>query len=232
MYDADSNGSIEVLVSLTCIAGVEPPFRVAEPELVAALNSEGAEIERAVQDLLEAGYLERDADGDHGYIQVSHSGLAVLADRYQRLSTVFQTPPPLVGRVADGNEKAQEFLTLEGYERQFRERLGYTPYPGTLNLRLLGRQSRSVLGDVAAVRIREWQRNDDDYGGASCYPAVTAAPASGNAYEGGHLIVPDRTGHDDDVIEILAPDELRSALEVGTDDIVTVRIRSSGGTPS
>jgi len=40
------------------------------------------------------------------------------------------------GKISSGLGQAQYFLTREGYSRQFQERLGFVPFPGTLNVLL------------------------------------------------------------------------------------------------
>jgi hypothetical protein len=42
------------------------------------------------------------------------------------------------GKIASGLGQGQYFLTREGYSRQFLERLGFVPFPGTLNVLLEG----------------------------------------------------------------------------------------------
>ncbi|OYR89260.1 hypothetical protein DJ71_04440, partial [Halorubrum sp. E3] len=48
--------------------------------------------------------------------------------------------------------------------------------------------------------------------------------ADGERYEAVHAIVPDRTHHDDDQLELIAPDRLRDALDLADGDAVEVRV--------
>ncbi|MHB8352365.1 MAG: DUF120 domain-containing protein, partial [Thermoplasmata archaeon] len=99
---------------------------------------------------------------------------------------------------------------------QFAERLGYTPYPGTLNLKL------SAADHSLAATTRLWQGIRIDgfsasgrtFGGASCHAArLGGRPA--------HLIMPDRTHHTE-AIEFIAPEFLREALGVQDGDRVEI----------
>jgi len=40
------------------------------------------------------------------------------------------------GKISSGLGQAQYFLTREGYSRQFLERFGFVPFPGTLDVLL------------------------------------------------------------------------------------------------
>lgn len=129
----------------------------------------------------------------------------------------------LTGDVTSGTGKAREFLTLTGYTDQFDERLGYVPYPGTLNLTLTGHfGSRRTLNPNDGIPIDSWKRNGRTFGSAVCYSCVLTR--AGTAYTEGHVLVPDRTDHDDGTLEIVAPDRLRDALAVDDGDELTVTI--------
>lgn len=127
------------------------------------------------------------------------------------------------GNVTSGTGKAREFLTLTGYTDQFDERLGYVPYPGTLNLALIRHLGgRSQLNAYDGIAIDSWRRNGRTFGSAICYSCVLTR--TGDAYTEGHVLVPDRTDHDDETLEIVAPDRLRAALAVDDGDELTVTI--------
>lgn len=120
----------------------------------------------------------------------------------------------LRGRVASGVGRGREFVTMEGYAEQFEERLGYRPFPGTLNVALddgsVDRRER--LDEFDAVRVEGWTDGGRSFGGVDCYPVELSLDREAAA---AHLVVPDRTDHDAEQLELLAPDRLRDA---GLDD--------------
>jgi riboflavin kinase len=109
--------------------------------------------------------------------------------------------------------------------RQFDDRLGYEPFPGTLNVDLADDsvRRRSAVESLDPVPIDGWEDDERTYGPAVCYPA-TVETADGRTYEGAHTIAPERTHHDDDQLEIIAPDKLRDELGLGDGDHVTVYV--------
>ncbi|MFW5797368.1 MAG: DUF120 domain-containing protein, partial [Spirochaetota bacterium] len=60
------------------------------------------------------------------------------------------------------------------------------------------------------------------YGAATCYGVTLVA--DGEPYDEVHAIVPDRTHHDEDQLELIAPDRLRDALDLSDGDTVEVRV--------
>lgn len=132
----------------------------------------------------------------------------------------------LRGSVTEGLGKGREFVSLEGYAEQFERRLGYEPYPGTLNVSLDSENTarRSLLTDVEGIRIDPWERGERTFGGATCYP-VRLETATGDSYAPAHLLVPDRTDHGSDQLEIIAADRLRSRLDIDDDEVISIHVR-------
>ena len=101
---------------------------------------------------------------------------------------------------------------------QFTERLGYAPYPGTLNVRLRPAETRrlGVVRDWNGVRIDGFEAGGRTFGGATCYPAkLNGRPC--------HLIRPDRS-HYQDVIEFVAAERLRTRLRLKDGDAVKAEL--------
>ena len=91
-----------------------------------------------------------------------------------------------------GFGRGEGFVSFDGYATQFEERLGYEPFPGTLNLVL----SQSVAGELAAlgsVSIEGWSEDGRSFGAVDCYPASLV---DGEESVRPHAIVPWRTDHD------------------------------------
>jgi len=81
------------------------------------------------------------------------------------------------------------------------------------------------MAGIDAVPIDAWEGEDRTYGAASCY-GVTLVTGD-ERYEEVHAIVPDRTHHDDDQLELIAPERLRDALGLGDGDAVEVRVAAT-----
>ena len=131
----------------------------------------------------------------------------------------------LHGVVTTGDKKAQEFLSLSGYTDQFIQKLGYEPYPGTLNLELGDKSvtKRSELKELEPILIEEWDDGGDTYGGVLCYPGEIATEGMDAPFEECHLIVPKRTTHEKTIVEVIASRNLRNELDVEDGDSLTVR---------
>ncbi|WP_254544712.1 CTP-dependent riboflavin kinase [Halomarina pelagica] len=129
------------------------------------------------------------------------------------------------GAVTSGFGRGEEFVSLQGYARQFEEKLGYEPYPGTLNLNL-PRPVTDELDGLQPVYIEEWSNAGRSFGGVDCYPTEMV---NSDAFVRVHTIVPRRTDHDASTIELISPVGLRARYDLSDDDCVSIRVSSSDG---
>ncbi|HYA10586.1 MAG TPA: DUF120 domain-containing protein [Thermoplasmata archaeon] len=149
-------------------------------------------------------------------LQLTPHGMELLRAEYRGYRRIFEGPGrmSISGEVASGLGEGRYYLSQPGYVVQFTERLGYTPYPGTLNVRLRASELRrlAALRDWNGVRIDGFEAAGRTFGGATCY----LAQLNGRRC---HLIRPDRS-HYQDVIEFVAPERLRSRLRLKDGDAV------------
>ena len=103
-------------------------------------------------------------------------------------------------------------MSIGYYKKNTREKLGFDPYPGTLNLRL-GKSAASLLKKLIPIRIDGFKKNSQTFGGADCYKIKI------NSINGS-IIVPDLTENEGDIIEIIAPVNLKSELKIKDGDKV------------
>lgn len=122
------------------------------------------------------------------------------------------------GIVTSGFGRGREFITLDGYMRQFQERLGYEPYPGTLNLEVSQPDGYS-LRRVDPIYIEGWEEDESSFGAVYCYPAST--PNYENTPQL-HVITPKRTDHDESTIELISDVNLRNTLGLSDGDILEI----------
>jgi len=86
--------------------------------------------------------------------------------------------------------------------------------------------------------LAEWHRLTDEAREAALdavEPGATGAAvhaAACDVYEDAHTIAPERTHHDEDQLELIAPEKLRDALALTDDDTVAVTVEDDDhGTP-
>lgn len=218
---------LATLKELARLGAMETATDVTTGELADRLDISPQTISRRLHNLEEMKMITRTTRPDGQSVFVENEGVEALELEYQEYQDLFadRSALSLSGTVADGVGEGQHFVSLSGYHEQFVERLGYEPYPGTFNVHLTAdsARKRTRLDRIDGIEIEGWEEDDRSYGGATAYPVRVETP-TGERYERCHLLVPDRTHHGADELEVLAPDKLREALSVTEGEEVTVDV--------
>jgi riboflavin kinase len=170
----------------------------------------------------EAGYLERRLGSSGQQLRLTDEGVSVLAAELDRLRAIFGEADTvhLTGTVAQGDGEGAYYMSQPFYKRGFEELVGFTPFPGTLNLELDGSDldSMRALRNREALEIPQVKTPERTFGGVTAYPAeVGDQPAA--------VIFPHRTRHER-VLEVIAPERLRDVLDLADGDELTVRVET------
>jgi riboflavin kinase len=121
----------------------------------------------------------------------------------------------LTGEVFSGQGGGRKFLTLPWVKQQIKDKLGFTPYEGTLNLKLAGEfvERRNLLGEGTAMKICP----STGY----CTGLLFAASVDG---ESCGVVIPRVENYPEDVLEIVAAVNLKKKLKLKNGDAVTVTV--------
>jgi riboflavin kinase, archaea type len=211
---------LQLLRSIAAAGGNLTPVVLTSKEAGHELDVSQQAADRYLVHLAAIGYVTRTLAARRQRVMVTPAGLERLRHEYHSLRRIFEGPGRLrfSGIVVSGLGEGGYYLSQPGYVIQFSERLGYKPYPGTLNVRLSPREVVKVgaLQHWKGVRIDGYQASGRTFGGATCY----AARLNGRDC---HLIAPDRS-HYQDVVEFIAPVYLRGALHLKDQDRVMVEL--------
>ncbi len=123
------------------------------------------------------------------------------------------------GKVAPGLGEGRYYISREGYRRQFSEKLGFDPSPGTLNLKL---DDPFTLDDSGSIEIEGFSEEGRSFGGCRCLPAEIGGVK-------GAVVRPERSSYPSTLLEIIAPVNLREALSLSDGDEVEMVLGSIKG---
>ena len=121
----------------------------------------------------------------------------------------------LKGKVSSGAGGGSFFTKLPWVRRQFKKKLGFDPFPGTLNLRLSPGTAVKKMRDITkGVRIEPQEGFCD----ARCFKALVMKKVWGA------VVMPQVPDYPSDLLEILAPVNLRDALKLKDDMEIEVSV--------
>jgi riboflavin kinase len=157
--------------------------------------------------------IQRKITPDGSLIKIEEQGIRELQKLYSGLKILMEKSYPpsvtLEGTVFTGLGEGAYYIGKEHYRKQIVEKLGFEPYPGTLNLKLSSDydiKTRMELDAYPSVEIKGFQNEDRTFGLVKCYPVMI-----GNEVKGA-LVTALRSHYDASVLEIIAGVCLRKAL--------------------
>jgi riboflavin kinase len=122
----------------------------------------------------------------------------------------------LKGKVFSGSGEGTEFIRLPWVKKQIAEKLGFIPYTGTLNVKLTAESVliKKSLENARAIEILPLK----GFCRGRCFPAYFMQGLKCA------IIIPEIENYPEDIIEVVAPVNLREKFKLKDGDMVEVRI--------
>lgn len=176
---------------------------------------------RHLIELETGGYIMRRKQAGGEKIQITDKGMRELQKMHAILDKVIHPSKKeivLEGEVFSGLGEGAYYVTRLGYGEQFRKKLGFVPFPGTLNLRLNRKsaEERGLLEACPYVAIDSFTNTTRTFGPVRCCKVILNGKAEA------YLITAYRTHYGPDVLEIVSAHNLRKVLDIKDGDTVTV----------
>ncbi len=121
------------------------------------------------------------------------------------------------GTVMHGLGEGAYYLSQPGYMAQFKSKLGFRPFPGTLNLTLDSEdiEKRLILRQQKPIEMHGFRKGNRTFGKLACYRCVVSGiPCA--------IVFPERSIHGLQVLEIASPFNLRKKLSLSDGSKIAV----------
>lgn len=192
---------------------------------ILGISQQGAS--RRLLELEREGLVERRVSRKGQAVKLTPVATELLREHYLELRSIFEgtgeKPLFFEGVLFTGLGEGRYYVSLEGYRKHFVEKLGFEPFPGTLNLRLT---SVHDLTERARLEERKYILIPSFENGVRTYSSVKLVMAKVNDSVDGAVLLIERTHYGKDVLEIVAPMDLRSRFKLKDGDRVRVQILS------
>lgn len=215
---------LQTMLELLLLGAKDKPVELSTIDLAKRIGKSQQAASKHLLELEQNGYIERTKVGKRTLVKLTTLGNDVLLQIHLQLKTALEgkaQKSEVRGELFTGLGEGAYYISLNGYRKQFVKKLGFDPYPGTLNLRLtspLDRMVRDTLEKLPGIKIEGFEDGHRTYGGAKCF----AAKLNNSVY--GTVLVLERTSHDNSVLEVIAPVRLRDELNIKDGDKVKVSI--------
>jgi len=195
-------------------------------ELAKLLGASQQTASRHLIELEKMGLIHRVRLGRRESIKITAGGVKHLDNMFLTLRRAFEmkkTELVFEGVIFSGLGEGAYYMNQEGYRKQFVEKLGFAPYPGTLNMRVRKEDQEEVrmLEASPFILIEGFTDGGRSFGPAKCFHGKIADKVECA------LISPVRTHYQGDVVELISKDFLRKTLHLKDGESIKVRAFTS-----
>jgi riboflavin kinase len=215
MTDLQESRYLFAILRLADMGAHRRTTKISTEYLSEKLGTSQQTASRYLIELERRGWIHRTITHDGCLIKIEPSGIAELQKLYSNLKVLMENSYPpnvtLEGTVFTGLGEGAYYITKDHYRKQFIEKLGFEPYPGTLNLKLNGDydvKARMELEAYPAIEVEGFKNEDRTFGVVKCYPILIDNKIKGA------LITALRSHYDASVLEIIASVCLRKHLSL------------------
>lgn len=170
-------------------------------------------------------FIERIISGRNISVKITPKGFSEMV----KLSAILrksldssQSHVELKGTLISGMGEGAYYMGLKGYTTQFKSKIGYVPFPGTLNVRLdqkIHQEAIKQFETLNGVKIKSFSDGKRTYGWVKCFPAKL------NNSINCELIILERTHHDDSIIELISKSCLRKTAKLKDGSKISIQIQ-------
>lgn len=178
-------------------------------------------------ELEQGGFIERIMSGRKISVKLTQKGYDQIANLYNLLQKSLESVPSSIGirgTLVSGMGEGAYYMSLKGYTKQFSSKIGYVPFPGTLNVKLDKKEyveALRQLNSIEGTKIDGFSDGKRTYGWVKCYHCIL------NDKTRCELIMLERTHHDNSIVELISDVDVRkkSNLKNGSKMAITIPIK-------
>lgn len=196
-------------------------------EIAQDMNFSQQTASRKIAELEEQKLIIKEYSPEGLKIRLTEKAEAILKENYEHLKSIFenlkkeQSATSLKGVVASGIGEGKYYVQIEQYNKALEKLLGKTPFSGTLNVVGDNEQYKQFILGKEMTRIEGFKTNTRTFGWINTYK-VKLRKEKSNKFVDGIIVIPERTIHRENIIEIVSTVYLREELKLKDYDQVEI----------
>ena len=170
------------------------------------------------------GFIKRFMKGRKVFVRITNKGYAELVKLHSLLGSslgAFPSSIELKGEIISGMGEGAYYMSLKGYTKQFKSKIGYVPFPGTLNVKLYQKEYLEAIqqvDDLDGQKINSFSDGKRTYGWVKCFTAKL------NRTINCQLIRLERTHYDNSIIELISKNSICKTANLKLGSKVSIKI--------
>jgi len=175
-------------------------------------------------ELEEGGFIERIISGRNISIKITQKGYSEIIKLSTALHSSLESFPSnveLKGNLISGMGEGAYYMSRKGYTKQFKNKISYVPFPGTLNVKLSKKEyieGARQFNSLDGIIIKGFSDEKRTYGWVKCFNAKL------NNSINCELIILERTHHDETTIELISKTNIRESLKLKDGSKLVIKI--------
>ena len=169
-------------------------------------------------------FIERIISGRNISIKITSKGyseMVKLSTILQKSLNSFPSHVEIKGTLVSGMGEGAYYMGLKGYTKQFKSKIGYVPFLGTLNVKInqkIHQEAIKQFVNLNGIDINSFSDGKRTYGWVKCFPAKINNSVDCN------LILLERTHHDNSVVELISKLCLRKTAKLKDGSKISIKI--------
>ncbi len=169
-------------------------------------------------------FIERIVSGRNISVKITSKGFSEMVKLSAILQKSLDSSPShviLKGILVSGMGEGAYYMGLKGYTKQFKPKIGYIPFLGTLNVKLdqkIHQEAIKQFEILEGIKIKSFSDGKRTYGWVKCFPAKL------NNSINCELIILERTHHDASIIELISKVCIRETGKLKDGSKVSIKI--------
>ena len=199
-------------------AGVGGAFSSSTAKIAFEMSLSQQSVSRKLRELKKQGLIELNASPKGIEAKLTASAVAEIKKHFLDLKQLFDAKQvkSIEGRLKIGLGEGAYYVSQKGYSKQFKKLIGFTPFPGTLNLIVDEEKLSFFLLDLKPLKIRGFKTAKRSFGKITAYPIAIEKNLEGA------VLFPERSSHPPTEVEVISPHFLRKKLKLKEGDWVRV----------
>ena len=201
---------LQTLKELALLGAIRNRIEISSHELAKQLEISQQTASRYLLDLDNVQMVTRELGIKKQLIQITSLGTEILKEERSQYNQIFDLSNKVVfkGKVVSGMGEGKYYTEQKGYVDQFKNKLGFVPYPGTLNVEIeyVERNKLRLLKNYGGIVIDEFETKNRTFGSVLCLNATI------NNCKGA-IVLPKRS-HYSNILEFISPHYLREKLHL------------------
>ena len=211
---------LQTLKELALLGAIKNKIEISSQELARRLTTSQQTASRYLLELDKKGAITRELGIKKQLIQITSSGVEVLQTEHSQYQQIFELTDRIIfkGKIVSGLGEGRYYTEQSGYVEQFEQKLGFKPYPGTLNVEIehIEKNKLRLLKNYDSLIIDGFENNNRTFGGVRCFRAKINGTS-------GAIVLPLRS-HYSNILEFISKHFLREKLGIKDDDEVKIVI--------